>query len=274
MKSVLSLLLLVTLAYALLVAFVWWRQESMLFLPQLPSRELVATPADVGLRYEALRLPTADGETLDAWFVPAAAERAVLLFFHGNAGNISHRLDSLQVFHELGLSVLIIDYRGYGRSTGRPTEQGTYEDARAAWRYLVEDRAIPPQRIVLFGRSLGGAVAAWLAAQSAPRALIVESAFRSVPDMAAELYWFLPARRLARLHYPVEALLPRVAAPVLVVHSRDDEIIPFSHGEALQAAAGPPTRLLALQGGHNTGFLLSRPRYIAGLAAFLDEVGL
>ncbi|NGX15056.1 alpha/beta hydrolase [Wenzhouxiangella sp. XN24] len=275
MKSFAPLLIFVVLIYAALVAFLWFRQESLLFLPNMPSREIVATPADIGLRYEALRLPTADGEELDAWFVPAPGERAVLLFFHGNAGNISHRLDSLRIFHELGLSVLIFDYRGYGRSTGRPTEPGTYEDARAAWRHLVEDRGIPAQRIVLFGRSLGGAVATWLAANAAPRALIVESAFRSVPDMAAEIYWFLPVRLLARLHYPVEELLPRVAAPVLVIHSRDDEIIPFAHGEALHAAAGPPTRLLELQGGHNTGFFHSRARYVAGIDAFLrEELGL
>ena len=274
MKSFAPLLIFVALLYAALVAFLWFRQESLLFLPNMPSREILATPADIGLRYEALRLPTADGEELDAWFVPASRERAVLLFFHGNAGNISHRLDSVKIFHDLGLSVLILDYRGYGRSTGRPTESGTYKDARGAWRHLVEERGIPEERIVLFGRSLGGAVATWLAANAAPRALIVESAFRSVPDMAAEIYWFLPVRRLARLQYPVEELLRRVAAPVLVIHSRDDEIIPFAHGEALHAAAGPPTRLLELQGGHNTGFFQSRARYAAGIDAFLRELGL
>ncbi len=274
MKSLVTILLFIALPYAAMVAFLWLRQESMLFLPDMPTREIAATPADIGLRYEALRLPTADGETLDAWFVPAPKERAVLLFFHGNAGNISHRLDSVKILHDRGLSVLIIDYRGYGQSTGRPTELGTYEDARAAWRHLVEDRGIPPQRIVLFGRSLGAAVATWLAANTAPRALIVESAFRSVPDMAAEIYWFLPVRLLARLHYPVEKLLPGVEAPVLVIHSRDDEIIPFAHGEALYAVAAEPRKLLEIEGDHNTGFLASRSRYVEGLEAFLVELGL
>ncbi|HRP35910.1 MAG TPA: alpha/beta hydrolase [Gammaproteobacteria bacterium] len=274
MKSLGTILLFVALPYAAMVAFLWLRQESMLFLPHMPSRDIVATPADIGLRYEPLQLPTADGETLAAWFVPAPEARAVLLFFHGNAGNISHRLDSLRLFHDLGLSVLIIDYRGYGQSTGRPTEPGTYEDARAAWRHLVEERGIPEQRIVLFGRSLGGAIATWLAAHTAPRALIVESAFRSVPDMAAEIYWFLPVRLLARLHYPVESLLPQVTAPVLIIHSRDDEIIPFAHGEVLHAAAPEPKKLLELQGDHNTGFLQSRSHYSAGIDAFLSSHGL
>lgn len=261
------------LLYAALVAFMWLRQESMLFLPNIPSREHYATPDDIGLRYEALRIATADGEELDAWFLPARQERAVLLFFHGNAGNISHRLDSLRIFHGLGLSVLIVDYRGYGQSTGRPSELGTYEDARAAWRHLVEDRGVPAERIVVFGRSLGGAVATWLAAEHRPAGLIVESTFRSVPELAAEIYWFLPVRRLARLEYPAEALIRKVEAPVLVVHSREDEIIPFHHGEALHAAAAPPKRLLELRGGHNTGFLLSERNYIEGLEAFLASLG-
>jgi uncharacterized protein len=274
MRSLATALLVIALAYMSLVAFLWFRQESMLYLPNLPSRQHAATPAQIGLGYEPVRIPTEDGEELDAWFVPADEPRGVLLFFHGNAGNISHRLDSLRIFHRLGLSVLIIDYRGYGQSTGRPSEQGTYEDARAAWRHLVEERQVPAQRIVLFGRSLGGAVATWLAAEHAPRGLIVESTFRSVPDLAAELYWFLPVRRLARLEYPVEALIGSVEVPVLVVHSREDEIIPFSHGEALYDAAPQPKQLLELRGGHNTGFIVSEQRYVEGLEAFLASLGL
>lgn len=273
MKALATALLLLALTYGALVALLWARQESVLFLPGIPARAVAATPADIGLGYEALRIATADGETLDAWFVPAMPERAVLLFFHGNAGNISHRLDSLRIFHQLGLSVLIIDYRGYGRSTGRPSEQGTYADALAAWNYLVETRGVAPRRVVLFGRSLGGAVATWLAARHAPGGLIVESTFRSVPDMAAEIYWWLPVRALARIEYPVERLLGQVAAPVLVVHSREDEIIPFSHGKALHAAV-PESELLVLQGDHNTGFLRDEALYTAGLDAFLTRIGL
>jgi uncharacterized protein len=273
-RGFISALLLGVLLYAALVAFLWFRQESLMFLPGIPSRQLAATPEDIGLDYESLRISTADGEELDAWFLPVHEERAVLLFFHGNAGNISHRLDSLRIFHGLGLSVLIFDYRGYGQSTGRPTEQGTYEDALAAWRYLVEERGIDSGRLILFGRSMGGAVAAWLAAERPPGGLIVESTFRSVPDLAAELYWFLPVRRLARLEYPVERILPSVEAPVLVIHSRDDEIIPFRHGAALYAAAREPKQLLELAGDHNTGFLLSERRYVAGLDGFLQSLGL
>jgi pimeloyl-ACP methyl ester carboxylesterase len=274
MKGFATAMLLLALLYVALAAFMWVRQESMLFLPGIPSRQLVASPADIGLEYEALRIATDDGEELDAWFIPAPRERGVLLFFHGNAGNISHRLDSLRIFNHLGLAVLILDYRGYGRSTGQPSERGTYEDARAAWRHLVEERGIPADRIVVFGRSLGGAIATWLAAEYEPRGLIVESTFRSVPDLAAELYWFMPVRRLARVEYPVELLMSSVAAPVLVVHSREDEIIPFHHGEALHLAAGERARMLELRGGHNTGFLQSQRLYVEGIGKFLDELGL
>jgi uncharacterized protein len=274
MKQIASILVLVVLAYAALVVLLWFRQENMLFLPGIPSRQLAASPADIGLEYEALRISTADGEELDAWWVPARDERGVMLFFHGNAGNISHRLDSLGIFNRLGLSVLILDYRGYGQSTGRPSEEGTYEDARAAWRYLAGERGIDDARIVLFGRSLGAAVATRLAVEHRPRALIVESGFRSVPDLAAELYWFLPVRALARVEYPVEKLIARVQAPVLVIHSSEDDIIPFSHGRALYAAANPPKTLLELRGGHNTGFLLSGRAYVEGLDAFLKEIGI
>jgi len=273
-SAVLSLLSVLALGYGLIVAFFWLRQESLLFLPDLPSRALVADPSAIGLAYEPVRIPTADGETLDAWFVPASPSRATVLFFHGNAGNISHRLDSIGIFHALGLSVLILDYRGYGMSTGRATEAGLYEDARAAWRWITEGRGESVDRIVIFGRSMGGAVAAWLAARVRPAGLIVESTFRSAPGVAAELYPFLPVRALARLSFDAEAQIGRAECPVLVVHSRDDEIIPFAHGQALHAAAADARGLVTLVGSHNDGFLVSRETYVRALDGFLRDLGL
>ena len=142
--------------YILLLALAYAFQSRLLYFPQ---REIVATPAAVGLAYEDVRLRTSDGVEIAGWWVPGDSLRAVL-FFHGNAGNISGRLPTLRLFHELGFGTLIIDYRGYGNSGGRPTEQGTYRDAEAAWRWLTETQGIPPERIAVFGRSLGGAVAA------------------------------------------------------------------------------------------------------------------
>jgi fermentation-respiration switch protein FrsA (DUF1100 family) len=247
-----------------------------LYLANLPGRALEATPADIGLKYEDVQFDTADGERLHGWYVPAINARGVLLFFHGNAGNISHRLESIMIFNRLGLDVLIVDYRGYGQSTGKPTESGTYRDAKAAWDYLLGERQAPPGRIVIFGRSLGGAVGAWLAAglpvEQAPAAVIIESSFTSGADMARRLYPIFPARLLTRLEYPVAEYAARLPCPVLVVHSRDDEIIPFAMGQAIYAAAPQPKDFIELRGDHNAGFWISREEYTAGLAAFLGGV--
>jgi hypothetical protein len=258
-------------AYLLLLGGVYLGQSHLLYLPGLPSRDLAMTPKDIGLAYEDVWLRTDDGVRLHAWYLPAAQPRGTLLFFHGNAGNISHRLDSLRIFHQLKLSVLIFDYRGYGRSEGSPSEEGTRRDAAAAWRYLMETRAVAPQQTVLFGRSLGAAVAAQLATQQPPGALIVESAFTSVPDMAAELYWWMPARWLSRFEYATRDYVAQVRCPVLVVHSPEDEIIPFHHGEAIFAAAREPKTLLRLRGSHNEGFLQSGATYTGGLDAFVTR---
>ncbi|AVI61370.1 alpha/beta hydrolase [Halomonas sp. GFAJ-1] len=273
-KTVLSL----AIIYALLVALMWAFQERLLYLPNA-GREHIATPSDRGLVWEAVTLTTEDNVALDAWWVPAPNPRASLLFFHGNAGNISHRLESIAQFQRLGLSVLIIDYRGYGRSEGSPSEAGTALDARAAWQWL-RDEGNETDEIVVFGRSLGAAVAAELAASleehhAAPAAVILESPFRSVPELAQQLYPFLPARWLARIDYPVESYVTQISALLLVIHSRDDEIIPFAQGEAVYQAAQEPKQLLEIQGGHNTGFLDSEPTYSESIDAFLREaVGL
>ncbi len=268
-SNVWSILLLVAGAYAALILFLFFSQSRLLYLPNLPSREVIATPEEVGLAYEPVTIVTEDGVSLDGWFIPARQSRGVLLFFHGNAGNISHRFDSLKIFNELGLATLILDYRGYGRSQGRPSEEGTYRDANAAWRYLTEQRRIAGEDIVLFGRSLGAAIAAYLAAKQTPKALIIESAFTSIPDIAAEVYPFLPARWLARFDYNTKAHLRSVSCPILVVHSRDDDIIPFAHGRRLFTAANEPKQFLEIRGGHNDGIFVSRQTYVDGLDAFL-----
>jgi uncharacterized protein len=267
----LKIIFVVLAGYGLLIALVYVMQARMLYLPDAPGRALTMTPIDVGMDYRDVSIETADGVTLHGWFIVGRSSR-VLLFFHGNAGNISHRLDSIRQFLSLGLSVLIIDYRGYGQSTGKTTEKGMYRDADAAWRYLTEDRSISANDIVIFGRSLGASVASWLAAQHQPLALVVESSFTSVPDIAQELYPWLPARWLSRFSHATRDYVQNVRCPVLVVHSRDDDIIPFSHGEAIFAAANEPRTLLVLRGTHNDAFLQDERRYIEGVRTFLTEL--
>ena len=243
----------------------------MLYLAEVPGRALVMTPTDVGIDYQDVSIETTDGVTLHGWFITGRSPR-VLLFFHGNAGNISHRLDSIAQFQDLGLSVLIIDYRGYGQSEGRTTEKGIYRDADAAWRYLIESRGVVASDIVIFGRSLGASVASRLAIQHQPLALILESSFTSVPDIAQNLYPWLPVRWLSRLSHATRDYVRDVHCPVLVVHSRDDEIIPFHHGETIFASANEPRTLLAIRGTHNDAFLRDERAYIEGLRAFLSEL--
>ena len=269
MKRVLLILL---FAYICIAGLLFLGQERLLFLPDMGGRELVASPSDRGLSYETLWLETEDGERLHAWWIPHPQARGVIHFSHGNAGNISHRLDSVQIFHDLGLSVLIYDYRGYGRSSGRPDEAGIQEDARAAWRWLTREADVAPGNIVLFGRSLGGAVAALLAAEVEPGGLILESTFTSVPDLAAELYWWLPARWLARIQLDARAALGNVDRPMLIIHSRSDDIVPFAHARRLLETAGDQARLVEIEGTHNTGFLVSRDAYQEGLNAFLMDL--
>ncbi len=269
MNSLVKLLLFGAGVYGLLVAFVYFAQSSLLYYPNVAGRTLVATPADIGLAYEDVNLTTGDGVRLHGWFVPAPGARGTLLFFHGNAGNISHRLESIEIFHRLALDVFIIDYRGYGRSDGKPGEQGTYDDADAAWRYLVETRGVDPARIVVFGRSLGAAIGARLAARERPGALILESPFASIESMGRRLYPFLPVRLLNRFGYQTADYVSRIGCPVLVIHSRNDEIIPVAEGRAVYAAAREPKRWLEIRGGHNDGFLVSGRVYLDGLESFL-----
>ncbi|MFV1997122.1 MAG: alpha/beta hydrolase [Acidiferrobacterales bacterium] len=267
-----GLIAILVFAYALIVVIIYFSQSRMIYLPEIPSRNLVATPERLGMDYENVWLRTADNVSLHGWYVPAKKSKYTLLFFHGNAGNISHRLESLKIFNELGLSVLIIDYRGYGNSGGRPTEAGTYEDARAAWQYLVSERGMDEKNIILFGRSLGAAIAAQLATVVSPGGIIVESAFTSTEALAKTVYWYLPVKLLTRIHYPTAKYISRISSPILVIHSRQDEIVPFRQGRQLFDLASKPKRFLELRGGHNEGFSVSGSDYINGLDDFIKTL--
>jgi len=266
-----ELLIPLGIAYGVVLVLVFVFQSHLVFFPGT-GREAVLTPQSYGMRFESVEIRTADGETLAAWWVPAEEARGTVLFFHGNAGNISHRLDYLQMFHRLRYSTLIVDYRGYGRSTGSPSEEGTYLDAEAAWDYARHGRLARPEDIVIAGESLGGAVATWLAAKVGPRAVILHSAFTSVNDLGSQVYWFLPVRLLSRFGYDNVENLKRISAPVFIAHSRDDDVVPYAHGKKLFEAANEPKAFLEMSGGHNDGFIFTRPEWVAALAAFLDSL--
>ena len=267
-QSLISTVLLVVVFVVGLNAWVWLQQASMLFFP---LSGINATPADWGMAYEEVELKTEDGVTIHGWYVPSPGSDKVLLFFHGNAGNISHRGDSLGIFHRLGLNVLIIDYRGYGKSRGKPSEAGLYADARAAWAYLREEKKFDADRIVLFGRSLGGAVAARLATEVKPAALILESTFSSARDVAKEMYPILSKLIILRFAFDTARNVKSITCPVLVMHSPEDEIIPYRLGQRVYKAANAPKTMLQLEGSHNLGFMQSQPEYQQGIRGFLTR---
>lgn len=260
------------LVYGGLMLVVYLRQDSYIYYPNIPGRAYETTPAQYGMPFEPVALTTSDGVRLAAWYVPAPNPRGTLLYVHGNGGNISHRLDAMRLFHELGLSVLAFDYRGYGQSQGTPSEQGTYLDADAAWQYLTTQRGTAPARIIVFGESLGGAIAAHLAARVQPAALVLAESFTSAPDLAAELFPWLPARWITHFHYDTRRDLAAVHVPVLVAHSRDDDIIPFHHGKELFEAAHEPRHFIELQGTHNELFSANRETLAKAMKVLLDSI--
>ena len=271
MISILKLLIAGIGVYATLITYVYFMQSSLIFYPNMPGRYLTATPENIGLTYQNVEFVTEDNIKLHGWFIPNKNATGTVLFFHGNAGNISHRLDSIAILNGLELNVFIIDYRGYGQSEGKITEQGTYRDAEAAWNYLIDNQGISEKQIIIFGRSLGASIAAWLASQHTPAALIIESGFTSVPSIGRRLYPFLPIRWLTRIKYDTKQYVKNISCPVMVAHSKNDEIIPYEEGREIFQAAPEPKQFLEMQGGHNDGFIVSGTAYVKGLKSFINK---
>lgn len=252
-------------------------EESLIYFP---SDDFDVTPSALGLRHEEVALETSDGQRLHAWFLPSPVEpsggreeRFTVLMCHGNAGNISHRLDRTLVMHSnLGTDVLLFDYRGFGKSSGRPNEAGTYDDVRAAYRYLVDSRGVAEDRIVLFGESLGAAVALQLATEVDAAGLALEAPFSSIRDMAEAVYPFLP-NRWVRTRYDNVAKIPGIEMPLLIVHGTEDRTVPFSQGKRLFEAAREPKQFLAVDGaGHSDSFLVGRDVYWPAWKRFLASL--
>lgn len=266
LRSLLVLLTLLAAAYVVVLVVLYLVQDRLLYLP---TASLPATPADYDLAYEDVTIPTVDGEQLHAWWIPANGACATVLFLHGNAGNISGRIALAEALHDLPANVLLLDYRGYGRSTGRPSEEGLYRDAEAAWTYLTRTPGVDPRCIIPFGRSLGGGPAVWLATQHRVAALILAAPFTSLPDVAAIHYPVFPTRALVRSRFDNTSRIRDVGVPLLVIHSPDDDIIPYEQGRQLFEAAAEPKAFLTTRGGHNAGAFFTDRRYLDSLRAFV-----
>jgi hypothetical protein len=241
--------------------------ERLIFYPE-PA--LAGTPADLRLAYEDAAFRTRDGIRLHGWYVPGR-RRETLLWLHGNAGNISHRLENLRMLHDaVGVGVLLFDYRGYGQSEGTPSEKGLYEDARAAFAYLRKREDVDMAYLVYFGRSLGSAVAINLALEDPPRRLILESPFASIRAMARAIFP-APLALLAPAGFDNLSKIGRVRSPLLVIHGDRDEVVPYEQGRQLFAAAPDPKAFYEIRNaGHNDTYLIGGAEYFDRIEKFLD----
>lgn len=252
----------------------YWAERRFLFFPE---SEILNTPDQVGLRYEDVYLRSSDGLTLHGWFLPApigvAAHRTqTWLWFHGNGGNVGTRVDQLErAHHLLGVHQFIFDYQGYGRSEGKPTERGTYQDARAALNYLNQRPGIDPRRIVYFGHSLGAAVSIELAVAHPPFGMALVAPFSSIRDMAKLTLPIPLAGWLLRRHYNSMQRIPRVHTPLLVLHGELDDMVPHSQGMKLYQAANRPKRFVTLHGAsHNNVHVVAGDVMARALLEFRD----
>ncbi|MHC4574770.1 MAG: alpha/beta hydrolase [Planctomycetota bacterium] len=265
-SMLLSILAVFFVAYWGLGLILYFMQPKFLYHP---VREVPYTPGEIGLDYENVTFAAADGLKLTGWYIPAEDSNLTILFCHGNGGNMMHRLDSINLFHDLGLNCLIFDYRGYGASQGKPSEEGTYLDVAAAYKWLTQEKKVSPKDIIVFGRSLGGSIAAKLVADAPARALIIESAFTSYVDMGKKFYPYMPVRWFASFSYRTIDYIRDVRCPVMIIHSRNDEIIPFEFALDLYDAANKPKEFVEIFGSHNDGFLVSGEIYKAAWTKWL-----
>ncbi len=243
-----------------------WFERSNIWMPRA---KFLATPEVAGLEYQDVFFETEDGKRLHGWYIPCKNPIASLLFCHGNGGNISYRTESLRQFNSLNVNVFIFDYRGYGKSSGWLTEQGTYKDAQAAYQWLKDTE--PSLPLFIFGRSLGANIAADLATKVNAAGLIYESGFNSVQDLGEEIFPFLPVRLITKYKYNALDKIKHINMPLLVIHSPDDEIAPFHHGQKTFDAALAPKQFLQISGGHNDGYMLSETEYLKELAEFINK---
>ncbi len=233
-----------------------------------PDKTIEETPRQWGMAYEEIYFTTEDGLRLNGWWIPGTGSPITLLWFHGNAGNISHRLENIKLRHDrLAINIFIFDYREYGKSEGKVSEGGTYRDGDAAVRYLRGRGDLDPARIVFLGESLGSAVAVEMAIRHGCAALVLESPFLSIQEMAKASFPFLPLGPLLRTRYDNLSKIGKVRAPILIVHGENDEIVPLQHGRRLFGAAPEPKELFIVKEAHHNDL------YVVGGTAYLDVLG-
>ena len=236
-----------------------------------PIKEIEFTPSDLGFKFDDVFFVNKEGLTLNGWFIKAANPRGTLLFCHGNAGNISHRLEIINILYKLNLNIFIFDYRGYGRSQGIPSEDGLYQDTYAAYQYLVSRKDVDNRSIIVYGRSIGANVAIDLVSQVEPACLISDGSFTSAYDMGRIIFPLLPIQWIITVKYDALSKIKNITTPKLIIHSRDDEVVPFRLGKKLFDAAAQPKEFYIMQGTHNEGLLSASQEYTRRLDSFINK---
>jgi len=254
-SALFSILLIIIFIFILIVFFFYRFQDRFIFRPY---SMIERTPSDIDIVFKNLKIKTQDSVNLHAWYIERKHPKGVILFCHGNGGNISHRLDRIELLKKNGYSILLFDYRGYGQSEGKPDEKGLYTDVLSCYQYLVRNLKVKKEDIIIWGCSLGGAVASYLASQKECRFLLLESSFTNLREMSKKLYPFFPANSLLKYSFDTEKHLKATDVPVLVMHSADDDLVPFSMGRKLFESATGMKDFLAIKGSHNDSFYLSR----------------
>ena len=244
-------------------------EDRFIYFPEL---QIMQTPVAANLAFEEHRFKTSDGITLHGWYMPHPSARFTVLHFHGNAGNISHRISLYRRWHQLGLYVFAFDYRGYGSSDGEPGEEGLYEDGRAALRLLTGKLGVSPSSILISGRSLGAAVAVKLAAEVHPAGVALETPFTNIPDMAAYHYPWLPVRWLAKSRFDTLLMVGDISSPLLLISANDDSIAPSFMAERIFNAAREPKHYVSLSGGHNSFDSVSEQQYTESWRGWIDSL--
>jgi len=267
------LTILLEIAVVLFVAYwglgfiLYFKQPTFLYKP---VRSVPYTPEEINLDFEDVGLRSEDGLRLNGWYIPVEGSEFTVLFCHGNGGNIMHRLDSINLLYELGVSCFVFDYRGYGNSQGKPSEEGTYLDAQAAYKWLTQIKKLPAEKIVILGKSLGGSIAAQLTSTVEAAGLIIESAFTSYADIGQKFYPYMPVKWFARFSYRTIDYIREVHCPVMIIHSQNDEVVPFEFGLELYEAANEPKEFIEIFGSHNDGFLYSSETYKKAWSKYLN----
>jgi len=257
--------------YAAVCLYIYMAQDRMFYFP---TKDFAVNPDDYNLEFQDIFINVGQDETIHAWYFPYSQNpdsAKTVLFCHGNGGNISHRIETVIFLLQRGVNVMLFDYRGYGRSSGSPTESNTYDDVKAAYDWLISEKSVKPSNIIIFGRSLGGAVAVDLASKISCGGLIVESSFDSAIEMAKGYFPFFPARLLIKYDYDAITKISKVNCFKLFTHSPSDDLVPFDRGKRLFEAAPEPKSFYEISGRHNERTYLDDPDYIKAIDDLLKQ---